>query len=154
MKNGKSYFFNFFRSSNDQQAYIYFNDLNKNLIQKRFRRFDFCINSNEEDIKKLINSFKKGKISNYEYILKLNKYSTRTYNDSSQYPIFPWLLQKRDKTEEIIKKIWNKENTNQKELISYFRDMNYPRVMQSEKKREEARNTFTKEEEEQEKLYI
>ena len=152
MKNGKSYFFNFFRSSNANLAYLYFIDLNNNLIQKRFKKFDFCTNSNEEDIKKLINSFKKGKITNYEYILKLNKYSTRTYNDTSQYPIFPWLVQKRDKNQEIIKKIWSNENLNQKEILQYFRDMNYPHVLQSEKKREEAKNNFTKEEEEQEKL--
>ena len=33
-----------------------------------------------------------GKISNYEYLIKLNSASNRTRNDLSQYPIFPWIL--------------------------------------------------------------
>ena len=152
MKNGKSYFFNFFRTHNVKQAYSYLNELNDNLTKKRFKRFYFCTNSNELDIKKLINSFKKGKITNYEYILKLNKYSTRTYNDTSQYPIFPWLIQRMAKSQEVIKKLWSKENINQKDLLTYFRDMNYPHSLQSENKREEAKINFMKEEEEQEKL--
>ena len=152
MKNGKSYFFNFFRKSNVKQACSYFNELNNNLKNKRFKRFHFPTNSNKEDIIKLVNSFKKGKTSNYEYILKLNKYSTRTYNDTSQYPVFPWITQRQSTIQEVLKKLWSKENINQKELLPYFRDMNYPRCLQSEEKREEAKNNFKKEEEEQKKL--
>jgi len=34
----------------------------------------------------------KGQISNFEYIMLLNKYAGRTYNDIHQYPVFPWVL--------------------------------------------------------------
>ncbi|CAH1788242.1 unnamed protein product [Owenia fusiformis] len=31
-------------------------------------------------------------ISNFEYLIQLNTISGRTYNDLSQYPVFPWIL--------------------------------------------------------------
>ena len=31
-------------------------------------------------------------ISNFEYLILLNKYAGRSFNDLSQYPIFPWIL--------------------------------------------------------------
>ncbi|XP_077576977.1 neurobeachin-like protein 2 isoform X2 [Stigmatopora nigra] len=31
-------------------------------------------------------------ISNFEYLMQLNTISGRTYNDLSQYPVFPWIL--------------------------------------------------------------
>jgi hypothetical protein len=34
----------------------------------------------------------KYEISNFEYLMKLNTISGRTYNDLTQYPIFPWVL--------------------------------------------------------------
>ena len=33
-----------------------------------------------------------GAISNFEYLMKLNKISGRTYADLSQYPVMPWIL--------------------------------------------------------------
>ena len=34
----------------------------------------------------------KGEYSNYEYLLLLNKYGGRSFNDIGQYPVFPWIL--------------------------------------------------------------
>ena len=147
MKNGKAFFFNFFRKKNIEIAYQYINEINNNLEKNKNKKFIFCTNSNEEDIKNLVNSFKKGKISNSEYILKLNKYSTRTYNDTSQYPIFPWILKNYDDIRKVLPKLWNKESSNQKELMADFRDMNYPHAQQSEKNREEAIMNYLKDEE-------
>jgi hypothetical protein len=31
-------------------------------------------------------------MSNFEYLMKLNTIAGRTYNDLSQYPVFPWVL--------------------------------------------------------------
>lgn len=36
--------------------------------------------------------WKQGKMSNFEYLMKLNIYSGRSFNDSSQYPFFPWVI--------------------------------------------------------------
>lgn len=33
-----------------------------------------------------------GKLSNYEYLMYLNTCSGRTFNDLTQYPVFPWVL--------------------------------------------------------------
>ena len=33
-----------------------------------------------------------GEISNFEYLVILNTWAGRTYNDLMQYPVFPWVL--------------------------------------------------------------
>ena len=131
-KNGKSYFFNFFSVENINKVYNFLNEINKNQTL-----FNFNTNNNEENIKNLKNYFHKGKISNYEYILYLNKYATRTYNDLSQYPVFPWLILEYSRMTEILgllEKKETKENT--------FRNMNYPISMQTEQNRKHGKTTF------------
>ena len=32
------------------------------------------------------------KISNFQYLMLLNTFAGRTYNDVTQYPVFPWIL--------------------------------------------------------------
>ena len=137
--NGKSYFFNFFRTENVYQAYNYFKE-----IKKKYQIILFDINNNHDDIKSMTQNFQKGRITNYEYLILLNKYSTRTYNDLSQYPIFPWLINEYDKIQKILMSLDNKETINEKE----FRDMKYPISLQTEKKRIEAKAYFKDEENE------
>ena len=36
--------------------------------------------------------WRKRQISNYEYLMSLNLSSSRSFNDTSQYPVFPWVL--------------------------------------------------------------
>ena len=38
------------------------------------------------------NKWIKGEISNFDYLMIVNKYSGRTFNDLNQYPVFPWIL--------------------------------------------------------------
>ena len=85
LKNGKSYFFNFLSTSEFENFLNFFKNLNttKNIIRKR----DFC-----REEKNISNQWEKGLINNYEYLLLLNKYSSRSFNDTNQYPVFPWLL--------------------------------------------------------------
>lgn len=33
-----------------------------------------------------------GYLSNYDYLIYLNRFSSRSFNDISQYPIFPWVI--------------------------------------------------------------
>ncbi len=33
-----------------------------------------------------------GRLSNYDYLLFLNRMGSRTFNDLSQYPVFPWVI--------------------------------------------------------------
>ena len=39
-------------------------------------------------------------MSNFEYLMKLNTIAGRSYNDLSQYPVFPWIL--KDYTSETL----------------------------------------------------
>ncbi len=41
-----------------------------------------------------------GDLSNFEYLMLLNKYSGRSFNDLSQYPVFPWIL--KDYTSDVL----------------------------------------------------
>jgi factor associated with neutral sphingomyelinase activation len=34
----------------------------------------------------------RGKVSNYDYLMWLNRSADRTFNDLTQYPVFPWVL--------------------------------------------------------------
>jgi Beige/BEACH domain len=36
--------------------------------------------------------WRKRQISNFEYLMRLNIISGRSYNDITQYPVFPWVL--------------------------------------------------------------
>ena len=40
----------------------------------------------------LTESWKERKISNFEYLMELNIMAGRTFNDISQYPVFPWVI--------------------------------------------------------------
>lgn len=33
-----------------------------------------------------------GYLSNYDYLIYLNRFSSRSFNDISQYPVFPWII--------------------------------------------------------------
>ena len=139
-KNGKSYFFNFFRVKEVEKAYQYINEINENLSKSNYPKFNFKLNNYEDNIKNILFSFRIGKLSNYEYLLYLNKYSTRTYNDLSQYPVFPWLALEHDKIEKIL-------STNESNFknCSFLRNLNYPISMQNEIKRKNAFDKFIKE---------
>lgn len=40
----------------------------------------------------LLEAWHRREISNYDYLMELNTLSGRSYNDLSQYPVFPWIL--------------------------------------------------------------
>lgn len=40
----------------------------------------------------IIKMWMNGLISNYDYLICLNRFSSRSFNDISQYPIFPWIV--------------------------------------------------------------
>ena len=117
MKNGKSYFFNFFRIKKVKQVYDFFYE-----TKKKFS-FNLDLNDNQKEIKNIISLFHNGKITNYDYLLYLNKYSTRTYNDLTQYPVFPWLFLKFSNFDKIDEK------------SVYLRNFKYPLSAQTESQR-------------------
>ena len=82
LKNGRSYLFNFFNSDN-------FNKFQSIIAKKGVAICNDPVKLFEK--KDYKNKFKKGEISNFQYLLLLNKFSARTYNDINQYLIFPLL---------------------------------------------------------------
>lgn len=41
---------------------------------------------------RLVKKWVRREISNFDYLIQLNTIAGRTYNDLSQYPVFPWIL--------------------------------------------------------------
>jgi hypothetical protein len=44
----------------------------------------------------IVQQWQRGEVSNFNYLMYLNTMAGRTYNDLSQYPIFPWILKDYD----------------------------------------------------------
>ena len=68
------------------------------------------------NISSILELWKNNKISTFEYLMWINIYGNRSYQDIGQYPIFPWIM-------------INHENKRFDELISYssnFRDLHLP----------------------------
>ncbi|KAK4047592.1 beige protein-like 1 [Microbotryomycetes sp. JL221] len=69
-------------------------------------------------------------VSNFEYLTFLNTISGRTYNDLTNYPVFPWIIADYDSEELDL----NSPNT--------FRDLSKPMGAQSENRRHEFEERF------------
>ena len=87
MKDGKSYLLNFF---NEETCNYIIDIFKSNNI--------FVVSDIKEyfDKKDYVKKWKDGQKSTYEYLLILNKLSSRTYNDSNQYPVMPWIFLKNN----------------------------------------------------------
>ena len=81
--NNKTYLLNLLNKDN-------FN-IFKNFIKNKHIKF---IENLKDEFKKLnfVQKWKNNEISNFDFINLLNKYSSRSFNDLTQYPIFPWLF--------------------------------------------------------------
>ena len=125
LKNGKSYFFNLIEENNINQFY----DIILNI--KKYYKFK-VVQEPKKEFEKLnyTEKWKNEEITNEQYLLYLNKYSGRTYNDINQYPIFPWVTL----TEEYFPE---KITTNYVNDIIY-RNMKYFMQGQTEKGRKDA----------------
>ena len=119
MKDGRSYFFNFFTKKNREKFYDNFiskiNRINSNLKKEKKREVYSKIykyDSNYVNLELIEepktffekNDFRtkyiKNEISNFKYLLLVNKFSSRTYNDCNQYLVFPLLYMDIDKKKE------------------------------------------------------
>ena len=102
----------------------------KNFIKNKQIKF---IENPKNEFKKLnfIELWKKNEISNFDFINLLNKFSSRSFNDLTQYPIFPWLFNN-------YKNIFDL-NTISKENLRLFE---FPISAQNEKNRSIISNRF------------
>ena len=92
--NGKSYFFNLYESflCNDfvNALKTQYESYSINFSEQMFEIIDNPIDYFNK--KKYCNLWLDGRISTLDYLLLINKFSGRSYNDLTQYLIFPWLL--------------------------------------------------------------
>lgn len=83
-KTGKSMYFNLFSEQQCAQALEF------------MANWSSTYGKIVQEPKKLLPLYRKawvkGQISNLEYLLMLNKLASRSFNDISQYPVFPWVL--------------------------------------------------------------
>lgn len=86
--NNRNYLFNL---PKDQNRALY-----KALTQLKPKRLkDHYFATGVEMFKKrseLTDRWRRREISNFEYLMHLNELASRTYNDLTQYPVFPWIL--------------------------------------------------------------
>ena len=151
----KSYYFNF-KFEKDREIVI-------NEITSKFKSLSKIINDlkdpkdsfdnivgygnnlvkNKIKLSKLINKWKEWKITNFEILMWLNIFGNRSYNDISQYPVFPWILSNYEdplKSNKIIKNIKEEKDENENnnenededeenEIDYYYRDLTLPMGM-------------------------
>ena len=97
LKNGKSYYFNFYSEEKKIEFFSLFSN-------KDFNPYNIKIISDlktEFKKKDFTKNWLNNKITTLEYLLFINKYSCRSYNDINQYPIFPWLRISGDKIRDL-----------------------------------------------------
>eukprot|EP00330_Aristerostoma_sp_ATCC50986_P010961 CAMPEP_0114575298 /NCGR_PEP_ID=MMETSP0125-20121206/183_1 /TAXON_ID=485358 ORGANISM="Aristerostoma sp., Strain ATCC 50986" /NCGR_SAMPLE_ID=MMETSP0125 /ASSEMBLY_ACC=CAM_ASM_000245 /LENGTH=143 /DNA_ID=CAMNT_0001762919 /DNA_START=6529 /DNA_END=6960 /DNA_ORIENTATION=- len=59
--------------------------MNPTILDVTDRAKDF----QKSDLKK---KWVEGELSNFDYLMALNTYAGRSYNDINQYPVFPWIV--------------------------------------------------------------
>ena len=127
LKNGKSYLFNFLTKDKCKDILEIFK--NNKITKYKIHEKDYFKNQ-----KITMTEWAEERLSTYEYLLFLNKYSSRTFNDPNQYPIFPWLIKKF--------------SSNPKERDE-LRNFKYPMAAQTEENQNIALNRFIDDEDSQ-----
>jgi hypothetical protein len=84
-----------------------------------------------EELKKLMQAWSHGAISNFDYLLSLNILAGRSYNDICQYPVFPWVLS--NYTSEEVPDLFDRAN---------FRDLSKPMGALNEERLTELLDRF------------
>ena len=83
LKDGRSFLFNLFNEETNDDLLEFLKQKKIQVIRKISEYF-----KKEEFSKK----WKEEKITTFDYLFLLNKFSSRTYNDPNQYPIMPWIF--------------------------------------------------------------
>lgn len=121
LKNGKSYFFNLFKTS-------FLSQLISNLPLHNKNNVIIDYSSKEFNVNLIIKAWYKSELSSFDFLLLLNKYATRTFRDVNQYPIFPWMLYSYDDLF--------------KAKVTDYRNLKYPIAIQTEEKRIEIQAKY------------
>ena len=138
----KSYYINFF----DRKILIegFYNE-----IKEKYTNIQNKIIENVRDIfdfKHFTEDWYNDKIDTFYFLNMLNKYSSRSYNDLHQYPVFPWLFNSynselfEQKKYNLLSSLQNNQKINILNKLLYepfLRQFQYPISAQTEEKRRE-----------------
>ena len=99
-KENKSYFFEFnnldFNSQKTMTKIrdLFFNYITKTSNSNKYERYFYSGKSKGlyNNIDSLLESVKRKNISRFEFLMRINLLSNRSYKDINQYPIFPWII--------------------------------------------------------------
>lgn len=86
--NRTAFFFNFDKAHVDAVIKTIVNQKPPNL---KFHAYSLTPNALLKK-SKLTQKWQRREISNFEYLMGLNTFANRTYNDLTQYPVFPWVI--------------------------------------------------------------
>eukprot|EP01022_Parablepharisma_sp_SALTPOND_P023076 TRINITY_DN4786_c0_g1_i1.p1 TRINITY_DN4786_c0_g1~~TRINITY_DN4786_c0_g1_i1.p1 ORF type:complete len:1362 (+),score=136.82 TRINITY_DN4786_c0_g1_i1:10189-14274(+) len=87
--NSKSVFLSFFHPTYRKRFIKTLNDYAK----KKASQIEIIENAEQYFVnKKFYEKWRQCKMTNFEYLMLLNKYGGRSFNDLSQYPVFPWVI--------------------------------------------------------------
>lgn len=85
LKNGNNYFFNVFERKTLKLIFQTLKKMTKSIeiltdLKKTFKEKGYT------------EKWLKGELSNFDYLMQINTFSGRSYNDLQQYFVFPWIL--------------------------------------------------------------
>ena len=88
--NNSSIFLLFFSVTN---LNVFLKDYQQMILKRKIKEISLITKPESYfEAAKFKEKWQKGLISNFEYLMLLNKYGGRSFNDLNQYPIFPWIL--------------------------------------------------------------
>ena len=87
---GKTVFFNFASEEGRDTFFTKLLKLREKTCKDKFTSYYDGINSFEK--MKYTEQWKNGILSTFDYIMILNNLSSRSYHNSSQYPVYPWTI--------------------------------------------------------------
>ena len=160
LKDGRSYFFNLLNKDKYENFKKYLND--NIYLSQLIHKKDYLTKQ-----KLITKAWQENILNTYEYLLFINKYASRSFNDPNQYYVFPWLLSEFKNllfinNENLYKEQRrlsissnNSKNSKNKdindikneELIKSLRDLKYPISLQTEDNRKVALYRYMDEEE-------
>ena len=90
--NGKEILLHF--STENRLEFFY--QILSTLYEKTYKKKAIPMLDGRKSLEKmtLVNNWENNLISTFDYLLYLNLLSSRSFNNSSQYPVFPWVLKK------------------------------------------------------------
>lgn len=127
LKNKKSVFMVFFSEQKLGELMKHLHALEK---KNKLPMVEFVDDPSKQFLqKKYTEDWRKYKISNFEYLMRLNDYSSRSFQSMAQYPIFPWIIQEYKKSDINLKTI-------------EYRDLHLPIAGLTKKRQAEAKKKY------------